>query len=291
MTSRTEWQRVRRDHPCPICGRPDWCLVARDGTAAICARIESPKRCGEAGWLHRLRDDPLRPTGRLVRSIALPTAGPRHDLARLADEFARAVDQTFLVSFASSLGLTADSLRRLRVGWADDQRAWAFPMTNPSGVVLGIRMRGPDGRKFAVKGGKEGLFLPQGIEARPRTVLVCEGPTDAAALLDMGFLNVAGRPNCTGGVKLLVDLIRLRRPDEVVIVADGDAPGQRGAGNLASVLVAHAPAVRVIQPPTGIKDARDWLRAGATHQDVRAAIDATPARRLVVRAVPVGRRK
>ena len=48
--------RVRRDNPCPICGKPDWCLIAGDKTAAICKRIESPKQCGEAGWLHRLRD-------------------------------------------------------------------------------------------------------------------------------------------------------------------------------------------------------------------------------------------
>jgi hypothetical protein len=291
MIPRTEWQRVRRDHPCPICGRPDWCLVAPDGTAAICARIESSKRCGEAGWLHRLRDDPLRPTGCVVRSIALPTTELRHDLARLADEFERAVDQTFLASFASSLGLTVDSLRRLRVGWADDKRAWTFPMTNAVGDVLGIRLRGPDGRKFAVKGGKDGLFIPPNGETRPRTILVCEGPTDTAALLDMGFLNVVGRPNCTGGVKLLADLIRLRRPHEVVIVADGDAAGQRGAGNMASVLVAYTPAVRVIQPPSGIKDVRDWLRAGATHRDIQEAIDATSARRLVVRAVAIGKGK
>ena len=45
--------------PCPVCGKPDWCLVAEDGSAAICARIEegSVKRCGDAGWLHILREN------------------------------------------------------------------------------------------------------------------------------------------------------------------------------------------------------------------------------------------
>jgi hypothetical protein len=67
MTSHTEWHRVRRDRPGPICGRPDWCHVVADDRKAVCARIESSMRCGEAGWLHRLRADPHCPTG--VRSM------------------------------------------------------------------------------------------------------------------------------------------------------------------------------------------------------------------------------
>jgi hypothetical protein len=55
---------------------------------------------------------------------------------------------------------------------------------------------------------------------------------------------------------LLVALVRRRLPPEVVVVADDDEAGRRGADNLASVLVAYAPAVRVIAPPEGVKDAR-----------------------------------
>ena len=51
--------RVNRANPCPVCGKPDWCLVAADNSVAICQRIEdgSVKKCGEAGWLHRLSND------------------------------------------------------------------------------------------------------------------------------------------------------------------------------------------------------------------------------------------
>jgi hypothetical protein len=63
---------------------------------------------------------------------------------------------------------------------------------------------------------------------------------------------VAGRPSCTGGIKLLVELMLARKPAEVVIVADRDEPGRRGADNLASVLVAYTLAVRVVTPPAGI---------------------------------------
>jgi DNA primase len=106
----------------------------------------------------------------------------------------------------------------------------------------------------------------------------------------MGFAGAVGRPSCTGGTKLLVELVRLRRPAHLVVAADGDVPGQRGADNLASVLLAYAPTVRVIAPPDGVKDMRAWLRAGGTRQDVERTIEAAPVRRLRIRATTEGMR-
>jgi hypothetical protein len=68
----------------------------------------------------------------------------------------------------------------------------------------------------------------------------------------------------------------------VVIVADADAPGQRGAETLAAVLVAYCANVRVIAPPAGIKDAREWKRRGTSHADLQAAINAAHRRKLAV---------
>ena len=48
------WIRINPDNRCPICGKPDWCMISADGKAAICARIDSPEKCGDAGWLHKL---------------------------------------------------------------------------------------------------------------------------------------------------------------------------------------------------------------------------------------------
>jgi hypothetical protein len=114
-------------------------------------------------------------------------------------------------------------------------------------------------------------------------LLIAEGPTDTAALLDMGF-EAVGRPSCSGGVGLLVDLVRSRRVKDVVIVADVDphGAGQRGAESLAIALVPYCPSIRVIEPPGGIKDVRDWKNAGAGHDDIMAVVDATPVRQLVV---------
>jgi len=280
-----------------VCGKPDWCLFAGPDeapNAAICARTESPKRCGEGGWLHVLRTDgPAWPRWRrtLRRAVGIMADAKRPgiDFDRLARECQAAVKPEALGQLAGNLGLSARSLRRLAVGWSAEHRAWTFPMRNAAGDVVGIRLRLPRGRKLSVKGGREGLFIPDGLHPGGR-LLICEGPTDTAAMLDFGF-EAVGRPSCTGGVKHLCELVRRLDVHDVVIVADQDAPGQRGANRLASTLVAYVAVVRVITPPGDVKDARAWKRAGATAADVLAAIDATKPRRLHVTTKIMGRRR
>src|SRR5207253_1067400 len=99
-----------------------------------------------------------------------------------------------LLQLADSLGLSMTSLCQFGVGWATEHRSWSFPMRDAESNVVGIRLRRPDGFKFAVKGGKEGLFIPEDRNAQSSPLLIAEGVTDAAALLDMGFTNVVGRP-------------------------------------------------------------------------------------------------
>ena len=293
----TSWRRVSKGECCPICERPDWCLLTGpEGNAdvAICSRVESAKPVGQrgAGWLHRLRDsaDWQRPDVRTVRVPLARQAVQAVDLADAAVRYARAVTAERVEVFADSLGVHRSSLDRLQVGWSDDHGAWTFPMTDATGKVRGIRLRLPSGKKFSVTGGKEGLFLPSNLPemlSSGEPLLIAEGPTDCAALLDLEFPAI-GRPSCTGGVTLIVDLVRQRGTSETIIVADGDSPGERGAETLASVLVAYARSVRVITPPAGIKDVREWKRQGATRADVQTLIDAAPVRRLSIHSKETG---
>jgi hypothetical protein len=260
------YRRVSRCSRCPICDKPDWCLVARDGSKALCQRVESSIRFGEAGWLHRLCDDRPRRFRRVrtIRSAAVT------DFAAMARQCHQALLPGRLDALATDLGLTPTSLSRLGAGWSAAHGAWSFPMSDMAGRVRGIRLRLVNGRKLAVTGSREGLFLPE--KCSGNQLLVTEGPTDTAALLDMGFPFVAGRPSCTGGIGLLVELVAARRATDVTIIADADEPGRRGAANLASVLAVYAPNVRAIEPPAGVKDARDWLRAGGSRIDVEERI-------------------
>jgi 5S rRNA maturation endonuclease (ribonuclease M5) len=296
MTSTTPWTRANRANPCPICHRPDWCSTSGDGAVTICMRIgdgaQSQTRNG--GYLHRLAERPFaRRAGAVRTAIVGPALPTRNDLPTLAANYKSAVNPARQDRLAAALGVSVESLIRLGVGWSFDcgrdgqphaaGGAWAFPMTNAGGRVLGIRLRLENGRKFAVTGGREGLFIPTDLPDAPTTLFITEGATDCAALLDLGLAAV-GRSSCTGGTKLLVELVSTRRPGRVVILADADEPGQRGAGALASVVCAYVRDVRVVTPPPGVKDARAWKLNGATAADVEDAVQATPARRLTVRS-------
>ncbi len=302
MTERDDWRRVSKRYPCPICDKPDWCAVSADGSVALCQRVESPKLIGEAGWLHRLRDGE-RTAGRSIGRLRFRS--PSSDGANLDGLNAKhraSVTFSELERLSHELGVSVESLQRLGIGWCG--WGWTFPMTDAGGNLRGIRVRKCNGVKLAVTGSRDGLFIPDPQDdldtldaldtssggASP--LLICEGPTDTAAMLDLG-LDAVGRPSCRGGSALLVDLMRCRRPDEVVIVSDGDGAGRQGAESLASVLVLHTPAVRVIRPPHGITDARAWKRAGATFDDVVKSINDAEILQLNIRVskrqVPHGR--
>ena len=153
-------------------------------------------------------------------------------------------------------------------------------MSDAKGDVTGIRLRSPDGRKWAVLGSRDGLFVPRDLAFDGR-LLVCEGPTDTAALLGLGF-EAVGRPSCAGGTRQVCELAQRQQVPEVVIVADNGEPGVRGAESLASTLILYCPAVRIICPPDEIGDARAWVQAGATYDVVLGTIEAAPVRRLTI---------
>lgn len=276
-------QRVSRRRPCLICGKADWCLyIGPDDnpTAAICSRIESTKRVGTkgAGWLHVLREDPFRPERRQVRTVA--PSEPTIDFADLAGECYRTLDDDRRGKLANALGVSRRGLERLRVGWSEYHRSYTFPMADYQDHIVGIRLRRPDGSKWAVKGSKQGLFLPLNVDTTDQLV-ICEGPTDTAAMLDLSF-DAVGRPSCNGGVAAITNIAtgnaddRLA-PKEIAIIADDDGPGNRGARRLASALVSYVGSIRVVTPPDGIKDAREWVHQGATRLDILEAIEAAPA--------------
>jgi len=273
-----QFQRVSKKRPCPICGKADWCLVSSDGAVAVCQRIEAGaiKRCGDAGWLHRLNELSNSPNPHSCHRVTLNTRSVQAtDLEEYAAHSVCRASSNLISRLAADLGVSAESLRKLSVGW--DGGAWVFPMRDHEGRIIGIRRRFPDGAKRAVLGSRNGLFIPTDLRLTGQ-LLIAEGESDCAALLSLD-LNCIGRPSCLSGGRLLSKLAHGR---DTVIVADRDDPGQRGAARLASVLICHCPSVRIVTPPA--KDARDWIRGGAKHDDVASAIDAAPILRLRVRA-------
>lgn len=311
MTITTEYaSRFRRatpNSPCPICKNMDWCSIAADGSFVICMKDSSGamRETANGGWLHRLTDRPqtIRRPG--IRSTLVMIQRQTDDFTSLATKYASAVMPAMLDKLGATLGISSASLSRLNAGWSFDlarrrgdrhqpfdagdallscdNRAWIFPMSDALGRITGLRVRMESGEKFSAPGGREGLFIPAGLNITGGRLLVAEGPTDTAALLDLEF-SAVGRPSCTGGATLLAQLVKRHRPSELVIVSDGDVPGRRGAESLACVMLPFVPSIRVIEPPAGIKDPRAWKAAGATTDDINRAIDAAPARKITVRA-------
>jgi DNA primase len=205
------------------------------------------------------------------------------ELRNIAGRACAALGGQHLLEFALELGLTTESLQRLGIGWLGKEElehhgfrhareAWSFPMRDATGSIVGIRLRLPNGRKLAITGSNNGLFIPSDLPAHSHQLLIAEGESDCAALLDLGF-EAIGRPGCENGTRLLIRLVTRIRPTEIVIVSDGDEPGLRGADKLAAAMRVFCSSVRVIAPPPGVKDARVWKRHGATHDEIAAAIE------------------
>ena len=266
----TKWVRVNRHRPCPACAHTDWCGLSADGTLVCCMRVRSDRPARNGGWLHRTADLPAGQAGAPPPRIYVPPPAPMGDWLGLLSRFGRDTRTADIESLAVGLGVTPGSLRRLGIAWAGPHRAWAFPMFDARRAIIGLRLRAEDGRKWAVAGSRNGLFWPDGL-AGAGPLLVCEGPTDTAALLDLGY-DAIGRPCCTGAVEMVIEVVRRLRRGDVVVVADADTPGIEGAGRLARALTEVGRRPKVIRP-LWAKDARAWVQAGATRTVVDAAIN------------------
>jgi hypothetical protein len=266
---RNGWVRVKKDNLCPVCNSSDWCLVQEDGTAAICSRIsQGGKVVGDqgAGWLHKLTADPNWKKPKLPPKKFKPERIPNW-FAMVSQCQQNLPD---LSELSQELGLSMESLARLNVGFF--RKCFTFPMRDGNNSFVGIRMRAKSG-KFAIPGSKNALFWPLGVFAESDNILfICEGPTDTAALLDLGF-DAIGRASCNTGLSYIKQMIEpydrqvviMGDKDEAKYKPDGTAyyPGQEGAVKLAEDLKEFVQHVRVIKPPYW-KDCRAWLHAGAT---------------------------
>lgn len=234
---------------------------------------------GGMGWVHDLRKDVV--FVRTKRPLQQPTILPGIDKMAAAYE-ARATPAD-VTMWSGMLGVSVPSLRMLNVGWCVDcvdketgrttpVNACAFPMRDHLLRIIGIRFRSPVGKKWALKGSMNGLFIPSKLSGEG-PLLIVEGPTETASALDLGF-DVIGRPGNTAGRELLVAYCKKHRRD-VAIVRNNDPKGSdaerltlMGAETLAMDLVGLK--VRIIWPNT--KDLRDWKNSGATRAVVEARI-------------------
>ena len=285
---KTTWLRCNKRRRCPCCGRPDYCLISEDGTVCMCMRTPGGKqietKLGTA-WIHKL-DEPIPMPVEPIRKTT-PTPAIT-DWTAYHDKLLALTDPQAIQGLSDSLGVSVASLTRLGAAFAgpcyhpdgDMPDTWAFPMRDVAGEITGLRLRANDGRKWSKRGSHGGLFLADGaIPDQITLAAITEGPSDAAAVLDLGLYAI-GRQSCSSDV---AELVQAMKGVHVVIIGDRDTdhhrpdgttyrPGQEGAHALAAALYRTARSVKLIFPLLG-KDCRQWLREGCSPAILKCVLD------------------
>ena len=311
-----------RNRPCPWCGEGDDRFNADRRTFSVEGRVHCNRcpfhgdgfaavmkwnGCGFGDALALVADflnvaaadgpRHVRRSRRTVRPRRRSAGKPPGEWAAVAADTARDIlTDGRLERLSDLLGLPAEALAAAGAGWCRRRGVYTFPMREPGGAVVGVRTREPSGRKAAFAGSDgHGLFMPSAwADAppdRPGRLVVCEGTTDAAAFAAWG-LPAVGRPAARCGFRYVDEVVGRVRPGEVAILADADDHGEglRSARSLAAVLRVRVP-VRVAEPPSGVKDARDWFRRGADAGEVVDVLNAAPLLPVPVRRVSRGGRR
>lgn len=241
------WKRVSRIEKCLICNKPDWCTVSEIGSC--CMRVASEHPMKNGGWLHKHAAE---------HKPAPIVHEPRRTKINAYAVFREFdLNPWYVHSLADELGVSPEALFAIGCAWSEAHEAWAFPMRNPEGGTIGIRLRNADGKKWAVTGSHAGLFMAEGESS---LILIAEGPTDTAAGLTLGFHTI-GRPSCLGLETEIMRAIQIKKGHRVIIVTDNDEPGWNGARRLAATL--SVPNV-IWCPPS--KDLRAFVQAGGTKE-------------------------
>lgn len=267
------WPTVNKQTPCPICSKPDFCALG--DYSVKCMREPSDKPSKDGGWYHPYGGQNPKPFLPPKKDVAEPLK----DADRLMQSFEGRTSDMQIRVFSQSIGVSMISLEWLQIGYSREHLAWAFPMRDGNSNIIGIRLRNEAGDKWAVKGSRQGLFIPsyfEGDETMHDTCFICEGPTDTAAVLSLGLYAI-GRPSCNFGSEQLVIALRNHKIRRVVIISDNDDkrrtdgrawyPGLDGAKALGQSL--RLPHVIWI-PPT--KDVREFVRSGGSKEVILSDI-------------------
>jgi hypothetical protein len=162
-------------------------------------------------------------------------------------------------------------------------QCWAIKERDAQGEVIGTAYRAASGGKDSAKGGKRGLILEWPLPTYAGTgvsdpVWVCEGASDTAAMILLGF-DAVGVPMAGQCGESLATLLAGRH---AVICRDNDTAGLTGSNKIRDAIAATCASVRIIVPPGGAKDTREAVIAGAIAADFANAAEAAE----VYQAVP-----
>jgi hypothetical protein len=168
--------------------------------------------------------------------------------ARHREYFLREFRDGCGVYLAEKWNVSPTVISELGIGW--DGWAHTIPMYDLD-QIIGIQRQFTAGFKCMVLGSSLGLIVPMTC-ATGNVLFMPEGCSDLACLLDMGFHGI-GRPNALVGKSLVYNWLRRYNPvyDRIVIIADDDEAGARGAIELADHIDSERSRTTIYIPPNG----------------------------------------
>lgn len=244
------WPKFSKENPCPSCGHAgDW-LCRMGEKKYICMRVASSHPVRGGGWYHEYSDKTPKP------KYIPPIRKVKH--INFEALYGKTYNTEGIEILALEFGVSVQSLIDLgfcKSGYSDE---WRIPMRDGDNKIIGIQLRGET--KRCVVGSKLGLFIPQISPAK--IAYICEGASDTAALVTIGYYAV-GRPSCCAGGDMLKVLTKRLGITHVVFVVDNDEikqsgtrPGYEGVKKLRKELGLMSIAYL---PPSPIKDIRELL--------------------------------
>ena len=283
----SEWKRVSRREPCPVCGKPDYCTRTVDGSAVRCMRVDSDKpstaKDGTMGWIHVLCN-PLPPVSPTKTVLKKPD-WTRECRAMFDNE--KAHDKRCEIADMLKVSVESLELMLVGIGWDEWNNAEfsSWPSRDHNGRCIGYVRRYADGAKRTNEGGSTGVFYTSEWFSRPGPLWVVEGGSDVAACESAGLCAI-GRASNTHGGEYVRRMVKQCCPDKrVIVVGERDeVPEKRGRvpsctlncrgcafcwpGLFGAKKVAAELNTRWVMVPKPHKDMRDLLTAGGLWLDL-----------------------
>ncbi|MCY2954812.1 MAG: AAA family ATPase [Planctomycetota bacterium] len=279
----TQWPKVTKEKPCPVCRKADWCRLSGDGEVALCARIEQgsfQKAKGNGGWLHRLKDSPDYHGGNSQHRPA-PKSTPKTPKIHASIEAAIAAAK-WQVQTAEKQTATLAGEWLYSVGGVEVMRVVRFNLADGEKQFRPI-YPAAGGWRIGDPPGPLPLYRSDELPA-PGTVWVLEGERCADAGAGLGLAATTSAHGSASAAK--TDWTPLAEK-QVCILPDADAAGEKYAADVSRILIGLTPParVKVLRLPglaaNSGEDLVQWLeregRDGRETEAIRAEIEALAA--------------
>jgi hypothetical protein len=235
-------------------------------------RVRSDKvislRDGSIGYVHPIEG------GAVVEYRKPEREKPKVDIEAAWNGMIKDTEDEWRHKLARQLGVTYSSIMALGAAWYRRKQAWAFPMRDGGGKIVGIRLRSEEGKKWALVGSANALFIPKD-DYFTQTVYLVEGPTDVMAGVSIG-LKIIGRPSCSAGMPDILRFIKENNIKRIVQIADNDTVKVSPTGvrsypgtEAAEVTAQHLP-IPSLTLTLPVKDLRAFVKFNGTASMLKA---------------------